>query len=197
MSSLTENAGKRLRSVNRRQELPSWWALGQIVVGAFFFLFLAYSFMTEDNTAPAPPETGVVAPQIDAPSTVVAPTGTPSTSETTPATGAPSAATVPVVGADGSSVEVPVDAYGVAVAAGVANYTGNYANVALAPGVERSAPLTVWGEAIPGDGTTVLSAEAGRYVVNVAVDPDGAGPELSRLIAVTVVANSGTWVYSP
>lgn len=202
MSSLSEAAGKRLRSVNRRQELPSWWTLGQIVVGVIFFCALAYSFMTDENTPPvelpddpfaAPAETPVVDPgtvaTVPAP---VEPTAPISPGPTAPTT----TGTVTLPAADGTLVEVPVAAVDLAKAAAVANFTGNYVDVPVAAGVTRTPPLRLWLDAVAAD-VTVLTAVEGEFALNVTVDPDATGPETARPIVIPVTVEDGSWVYAP
>jgi hypothetical protein len=217
MTTLKREGAQRLAKIARRPDLPPWWQPLSYVLLAGFAFYLGVVALSAPDPTPIAPELrallsqdgGVASPSPFVPSPAD-PAGPPTsdlptpdlpTSDvvpgdvTAPVQPAPAVGDIVVATVQGDSLAVPAAAYDTARAAALALFTGVFDQVPTAAGATLPSGLPRYPD--PVVGTTVLElAETDRLVFSTLIDPDGAGPEATRPVTVSVVSERGSWRFA-
>lgn len=85
--------------------------------------------------------------------------------------------------------------YAEAVARGF--FTGDWSGVTPAPGAVLPSPVFTWPDPLVGSAEMLDRPSPDMLRFMVAVDPDGVGPEASRVLTITLVIVDGELTYLP
>ena len=190
--SLRNPPSRAEKFLTRVPELPSWWALFQIIAAAAVAVVLLMSLMSNStppggvtSQPPPPPPPGSGTPLIP----------TPGPSATSPAQSpSDSAEDRQLSLSDGTTVTVPGRAYDVAERAAVAIYSGTFDGIPVTVTPNPSAVSYPNPQLL---GLDVVSASPTEYVFSARVNLEPTKPSSVAVTAVTVVLDNGEWVYAP
>lgn len=196
MGNISKGARESLKWINKRPELPEWWAPMQILVVVLVVLFLSIKIMSGDISFMSSSTDTKIADNFVPIESINSdqPTAAPEDSlDTTPLPD--TAVTVVALASDSSlSVSVPTASVSVAKTAAAALFTGISTNVILPPGVifPKVANPAPTADVVS---ITVNSNSSDFVSFSVGVDlQDGLG---SRLVSVATALQAGTWLFTP
>lgn len=193
MASLSSIAAKRLERINKRPHLPEWWEIFGgllvfvLVVTVAIGLMRGHGSPTALGTPLPAPRTSVARPV--SPPVVSSPGTTPARA---PVSSAPTGSEAVPSAKGNTKIVVPRAAVAAARAAALAQYTGNYTKVPLAPGAHPKLPFATFPYARI-ERVEVVSASTSAALFDFIVAPDRTGG--LRLLPVQVVRDAGRWVY--
>lgn len=192
--------------IRRGGDLPPWWNLGTVAIGAVVFIAFSWSLLSDFVNPP-----GDVKPTVDPPAASSTPdvgipddpdadTDASTPDPTTPSgDGQPSAngATLQVPTTSGTKVKIPVAAFSVAKDALEGLYDpAKAADVPVADGAEFPAPETS-NSAVTFTALQVSRASDAAVTFVGVADPDGAGVQPQTFHTIAVTLDSSGWVWTP
>lgn len=175
---IKQRSTKYLSKTTRRAALPSWTNLvGALAIVAVIIIVVIKSL--SGHTTVIPTISGTI------------PYTTPTTTTSTPGSTAPPAGTtVSLPTSAGGFQSVPTSALSSARAAAIALYTGNFANVHLAPHAAYHAPSTYYPSPIV---TSPSVAGPGSATLTFYFDVQPSASAATQRASITVEDVSGVW----